>query len=63
LYFADRTQILSVAVILLWIVVAAGTAKGAYSGELFYAPCVANLQPKEQVPDTDSSDDGEKPSS
>ena len=41
------SQILSVAVILLWIVVALGTAKGAYSGKLFYAPCVANLKPKE----------------
>jgi len=50
-------------VILLWIVVAVGTVKGAYSGELFYAPCAANLQSKEQVPDTNSSDDGEKPSS
>jgi tellurite resistance protein TehA-like permease len=40
-------QILSVAVILLWIVVALGTVKGAYSGELFYAPCVANLKPKQ----------------
>jgi hypothetical protein len=41
------SQILSVAVILLWIVVALGTAKGAYTGKLFYAPCVANLKPKE----------------
>lgn len=32
--------------ILLWIVVALRTAKGAYSGKLFYAPCVANLKPK-----------------
>jgi len=34
-------------VILLWIVVALGTAKGACSGKLFYAPCVANLKPKQ----------------
>jgi len=40
-------QILSIAVILLWIVVALGTAKGACSGKLFYAPCVANLKPKQ----------------
>lgn len=39
-------QVLSVAVILLWIVVALRTAKGAYSGKLFYAPCVATLKPK-----------------
>jgi hypothetical protein len=40
------SQILSVAVILLGIVVALGTAKGAYSGKLFYGPRVANLKPK-----------------
>src|SRR5437016_2920089 len=40
-------QILSIAVIILWIVVALGTAKGACSGKLFYAPCVANLKPKQ----------------
>jgi hypothetical protein len=53
-------QILSVAVILLWIVVALGTAKGAYSGKLFYAPCVAKLKPKEA--DGKSYDDTEKAS-
>ena len=52
--------ILSVSVILLWFVVALGTAKGAYSGKLFYAPCVANLKPKEA--ERQSSDDSEKAS-
>jgi hypothetical protein len=52
------SQILSVAVILLWIVVAIGTAQGAYSGKLFYAPCVASLKPKEA--DGHSSLDTEK---
>jgi hypothetical protein len=49
-------QILSIAVILLWIVVALGTAKGACSGKLFYAPCVANLKPKQanEQPSIDS---------
>jgi hypothetical protein len=30
----------------LWVVIAAGTARGAYSGELFRAPCLANLKPE-----------------
>ncbi len=37
-------QIFGTAVVLLWIVVAAGTAKGAWSGKLFFAPCLANLK-------------------
>ena len=39
---------LGAAVILLWCVVAAGTAKGAWDGKLFYAPCLANLKQKEE---------------
>jgi hypothetical protein len=39
-------QIFSTAVILLWIVAAAGTARGAWDGKLFFAPCLANLKPK-----------------
>lgn len=35
--------IFSVAVILLWFVVAARTAEGAWNGKLFYAPCLAQL--------------------
>lgn len=38
----------STVVVLLWIVVAAGTAKGAWSGELFYAPCLGKLKKKEE---------------
>lgn len=38
----------AVAVILLWIVVAVGTARGAWGGKLFYAPCVANMQKEER---------------
>ncbi|KAL2006650.1 hypothetical protein VTN00DRAFT_9318 [Thermoascus crustaceus] len=36
-------DILSISVVILWIVVAIGTAKGAISGKLFYAPCLAYL--------------------
>lgn len=35
------------AVVLLWCVVAAGTVRGAWSGRLFHAPCLANLKVKE----------------
>lgn len=45
----------STAVILLWIVVAAGTAKGAWSGKLFFAPCLANLKKKEEEENSDST--------
>ncbi|KAK8210699.1 sulfite transporter Ssu2 [Phyllosticta capitalensis] len=37
-------EIFSVAVILLWCLVAARTARGAWSGKLFFAPCLANLK-------------------
>jgi hypothetical protein len=31
------------------MVVAAGTARGAWSGKLFFAPCLANLKKKEEA--------------
>ena len=40
---------LGVVVILLWCVVAAGTAKGAWSGQLFNAPCLKNLKEEDKV--------------
>ncbi|KAF2091481.1 hypothetical protein K490DRAFT_52688 [Saccharata proteae CBS 121410] len=46
--------IFSVAVILLWIVVAIGTARGAWSGRLFFAPCLANLKKAEEARDSDA---------
>jgi hypothetical protein len=36
----------SCTVCLLWVVVAAGTVKGALSKKLFYAPCLQNLKQK-----------------
>ena len=56
-FFRVLGVVFSVAVILLWIVVAAGTARGAWSGQLFYAPCLANLKEearKDGVVETDS---------
>jgi tellurite resistance protein TehA-like permease len=40
--------IFSAAVVLLWILVAAGTVKGAWSGKLFFAPCLAHLKNEEE---------------
>ena len=53
------SQILSVAVVLLWIVVATGTAKKSFTGELFHAPCLANLKPKERQSDRQELNDVE----
>jgi hypothetical protein len=36
-------QIFSVAVVLFWIVVSVRTAIGAISGEVFFAPCLADM--------------------
>ena len=44
LAFKVLGTIFAVAEILLWMVVAAGTVKGAWSGKLFSAPCLANLK-------------------
>ncbi|KAL2220761.1 putative C4-dicarboxylate transporter/malic acid transport protein [Thermoascus aurantiacus ATCC 26904] len=42
-FFEVLGTILSLFVVILWIVVFVGTAKGAISGKLFYAPCLAHL--------------------
>ncbi len=52
-FFKVLGTVLAVAVVVLWCVVAAGTAKGAWSGQLFYAPCLKNLKQKHQVPEKD----------
>lgn len=52
MFFKVLGTMFSVAVIMLWCVVAAGTAKGAWTGKLFYAPCLKNLPQarKEKLP-------------
>lgn len=60
MFFKVIGTMFSTCVILLWIVVALGTVKGAISGELFYAPCLANL--KRQQQESESEDDAEKAS-
>jgi len=47
-FFKVLGTILSVAVVCLWCVVAAGTVRGAWSGQLFYAPCLRNLKEIDQ---------------
>jgi tellurite resistance protein TehA-like permease len=43
MFFKVFGTILAVCVIALWCVVAAGTARGAWRGDLFYAVCLKNL--------------------
>ena len=61
LFFKVLGTVFGVAVTLLWCVVAAGTARGAYKGHLFYAPCLKNLKKEEQEPqkahDTEKASD------
>ncbi|KAF2116107.1 sulfite transporter Ssu2 [Lophiotrema nucula] len=58
LFFKVLGTIFSVAVILLWCVVAVGTARGAWDGKLFHAPCLANLPKKEEDKDEEESAEG-----
>ncbi|KAF2735278.1 sulfite transporter Ssu2 [Polyplosphaeria fusca] len=51
LFFRVLGTVFSVAVILLWCVVAIGTVRGALDGKLFYAPCLANLPKKSEEVD------------
>jgi len=43
LFFRVLGTIFAVMVVLLWVVVFTGTVKGAWSGQLFHAPCLRNL--------------------
>ena len=47
-FFKVLGTIFSVVVVLLWMIVAARTVRGAWSGRLFHAPCLANL-PQEKA--------------
>lgn len=67
LFFRVLGTIFGTAVILLWIVIAARTAQGAWNGHLFSAPCLANLRPEHRVPpsafDEEKQDASEEQSS
>jgi tellurite resistance protein TehA-like permease len=39
-----NTKIISLTVVILWFVVAAGTLKKAITGEIFFAPCLGDLK-------------------
>ncbi|EAW10941.1 TDT family transporter [Aspergillus clavatus NRRL 1] len=46
-FFRVLGTILSLCVVVLWMVVSMGTLKGVVSGQLFFAPCLADLKMKE----------------
>lgn len=56
LFFRVLGTIFGVAVILLWVVIAAGTARGAYSGVLFNAPCLVQLKDENNVLQPDAAE-------
>ncbi|RMY87231.1 hypothetical protein D0862_10735 [Hortaea werneckii] len=56
-FFKVLGTIFGTAVILLWVVIAAGTARGAWTGVLFNAPCLANLKEKREVIERGSSEE------
>ena len=61
MFFRVLGTIMSVAVAVLWCIVAAGTAKGAWKGHLFNAPCLRNLRREDRLPkDWDRVQDKEK---
>lgn len=47
-FFRVLGTIFSVSVTLLWIVVAVGTLKRAYSGQIFVAPCLKDVEEEER---------------
>ena len=63
LFFKILGTILAVANILLWSVVATGTAQGAWKGHLFHAPCLRNLKRDEDIKDEKERPDSEEASS
>lgn len=52
MFFSVLGTIFAVMVMLLWGVVAVGTAKGASTGKLFHAPCLKNLEKPNQTEET-----------
>ncbi|WPH03469.1 Hypothetical protein R9X50_00634900 [Acrodontium crateriforme] len=56
LFFKVLGTIFSTIVIMLWVLVAGLTARGAWEGHLFHAPCLANLRPRTEVVPRSSSE-------
>jgi uncharacterized membrane protein len=46
-FFRVLGTIFSVAELLLWVVVASGTLYKAYTGEMFFAPCLKDIENEE----------------
>ncbi|KAJ9194722.1 hypothetical protein DTO164E3_7143 [Paecilomyces variotii] len=47
-FFSVLGTILSLCVVALWIVVSLGTLKRAVTGDIFHAPCLAEIKPKQE---------------
>lgn len=47
-FFKVLGTVFATAVVILWCVVTIGTARGAWSGRLFHAPCLANLKKEDR---------------
>lgn len=45
-FFKVVTEAFSIAILLLWAVIAAKTVRLAWRGDMFYAPCLKNLSPE-----------------
>ncbi|KAK5112055.1 hypothetical protein LTR85_011636 [Meristemomyces frigidus] len=46
-FFRILATIFSVAVALLWVVVSGGTLQWAWTGEIFFAPCLGDVEGRE----------------
>ncbi|KAK4555498.1 Plasma membrane sulfite pump involved in sulfite metabolism [Recurvomyces mirabilis] len=56
-FFRILGTIFGTAVVALWCIIAVGTARGAWKGNLFHAPCLANLKRQEEVTERASSNE------
>ncbi|CAN8103919.1 unnamed protein product [Discula destructiva] len=50
LFFKVLGTVLGVTVMVLWCVVAAGTAKGVWTGQIFFSPCLKDLPQRKDEP-------------
>jgi len=57
LFFRVLGTVFAISVVLLWCVVAVGTARGAWKGHLFYAPCLKNLPKRDNMGKTEAENE------
>ncbi|SMY23324.1 unnamed protein product [Zymoseptoria tritici ST99CH_1A5] len=55
LFFRVLGTIFATCVILLWILIAVRTGKGAWTGKMFHAPCLANLKKQQEQMEEEKS--------